>query len=379
MKKNIKAAVIAAVMLILSACTEIENDVSEGENALPAGADTVMTDIVDDETTDETLTDTAVTDVSDTDIMTSPVSETEFTEDTSDNAIISINTDYSEELPADENDITDEATDVSETSAIISDGSVWDISLTFYETTLDPGETTIPYVTMSPADAPDKSEIWTSSDEKVATVDWLGNITAVSAGQCTVTVQSAACPEISAQVMVTVTGVTEPTYIDGILVVNKTYALPADYGSGVDPQAQSAFDEMQRAAEAEGLNIYISSGYRSYDYQASLYKRYADSSGTAEADRYSARPGHSEHQTGLAFDLNTIDDSFADTDEYVWVKEHCAEYGFIIRYPEGKEDITGYMYEPWHIRYLGVENAVKVSESGLTLEEYLGIDSKYDD
>ena len=159
--------------------------------------------------------------------------------------------------------------------------------------------------------------------------------------------------------------------------MNKTYALPSDYNPGVDPDAQAAFDKMQAAAAAEGLNIYISSGFRSYDYQSGLYDRYVQRSGKAEADRYSARPGHSEHQTGLAFDLNSIDMTFADTDECAWVNEHCAEYGFIIRYPKGSESITGYMYEPWHLRYLGTENAKKVYDSGLTLEEYLGIDSKY--
>ena len=171
--------------------------------------------------------------------------------------------------------------------------------------------------------------------------------------------------------------VREVTYIDGILIANKTYALPKDYNPGVDSKAKRAFDEMQAAAGREGLNIYISSGFRSYEYQAGLYNRYVSNHGKAEADRFSARPGHSEHQTGLAFDLNTIDDSFAGTAEGKWVAEHCHEYGFIIRYPEGKEHITGYLYEPWHIRYLGVENATKVYESGKTLEEYLGITSEY--
>lgn len=170
---------------------------------------------------------------------------------------------------------------------------------------------------------------------------------------------------------------TEITYIDGILVVNKTYALPSDYAPGVSSEAQAAFDAMQADATAMGLNIYISSAYRSYDYQAGLYQRYVDRSGKAEADRYSARPGHSEHQTGLAFDLNTISDEFKDTDEGKWVAENCHKYGFIIRYPEEKESVTGYMYEPWHIRYLGVETATAVYESGLCLEEYLGITSEY--
>ncbi len=260
------------------------------------------------------------------------------------------------------------------------EGTVTGITLTFYDVTLRVGETRMPIVTMFPEDAPDKSEIWTSSDESVASVDGLGNITAKSEGSCTVTVRSAANPEVSATVDVTVKpAVDGVTYIEGILIVNKTYALPPDYNPGVDPDAQAAFDKMQSAASEEGLNIYISSGFRSYDYQAGLYERYVLDSGKAEADRYSARPGHSEHQTGLAFDLNTIDMSFADTDEYEWVKKNCADYGFIIRYPEDGEEITGYMYEPWHLRYLGKETAQKVYDSGLTLEEYLEITSEYDE
>ncbi len=136
------------------------------------------------------------------------------------------------------------------------------------------------------------------------------------------------------------------TYFDGILIVNKTYPLPADYAPGVDDEAQKAFDKMQADAADLGLNIYISSGFRSYDYQAGLYQRYVDRDGKAAADRYSARPGHSEHQTGLAFDLNTITDEFKDTDEGKWVAANCYKYGFIIRYPADKEDVTGYMYEP---------------------------------
>lgn len=269
------------------------------------------------------------------------------------------------------------------------------IELTYYEVTLETGKSSMPIVTMYPDNAPDKSEIWTSSDESIAEVDDIGNITALSEGECIIKVQSAVSPDVYAEVYVTVTAAPEPevteeteksepsesdiqlTYIDGILIANKTYALPPDYAPGVDPDAQAAFDKMQSAAAAEGLNIYISSGFRSYDYQAGLYERYVERSGKTEADRYSARPGHSEHQTGLAFDLNTIDITFADTAEYDWLKVHCAEYGFIIRYPENSESITGYMYEPWHIRYLGVDTAQKVQESGLTLEEYLGIDSKY--
>lgn len=167
------------------------------------------------------------------------------------------------------------------------------------------------------------------------------------------------------------------TYVDGILIANKTYALPADYDPGFDSTTQAAFDEMAAAAASEGLTLYIASGYRSYNYQAGLYQRYVDRDGQAAADRYSARAGHSEHQTGLALDLNSISDSFANTPEGQWVAEHCHEYGFILRYPADKEEITGYKYEPWHLRYLGRETAAAVAATGLCLEEYLGIDSVY--
>lgn len=169
------------------------------------------------------------------------------------------------------------------------------------------------------------------------------------------------------------------TYVDGVLIANKTYALPADYNPGaVDGEVMEAFSVMQNAAAREGLNIYISSGFRSYETQNRLYNNYVAKDGKAEADRYSARAGHSEHQTGLCFDLNSIDDSFAATPEGEWVANHAWEYGFIIRYPKGKEDVTGYMYESWHLRYLGKELAKKVYDSGLCLEEYYGITSKYE-
>ena len=160
------------------------------------------------------------------------------------------------------------------------------------------------------------------------------------------------------------------TYVDGVLIANKTYALPADYNPGaVDGEVMEAFSVMQNAAAREGLNIYISSGFRSYETQNRLYNNYVAKDGKAE---------HSEHQTGLCFDLNSIDDSFAATPEGEWVANHAWEYGFIIRYPKGKEDVTGYMYESWHLRYLGKELAKKVYDSGLCLEEYYGITSQYE-
>ncbi len=168
------------------------------------------------------------------------------------------------------------------------------------------------------------------------------------------------------------------TYIDGILIANKTYGLPSDFAPGkLSDECVAAFNDMQKDAKRLRLNIYISSGYRSYSLQQSLYNRYCLEDGQALADRYSARPGHSEHQSGLAFDLNTISQSFANTVAGQWIAAHCHEYGFILRYPKGKEHLTGYMYEPWHLRYVGVEIAGKIAESGLCLEEYYGITSSY--
>lgn len=168
------------------------------------------------------------------------------------------------------------------------------------------------------------------------------------------------------------------TYVDGVLIANKTYSLPESYNpAGILPECQNAFNTMKNAASALGLSIYISSGFRSYSSQKSIYNRYVSRDGKALADTYSARPGHSEHQTGLSIDLNTITQSFGRTREGRWVAEHCYEYGFIIRYPQGKSDITGYCYEPWHLRYVGVEAATKIAQSGLCLEEYYGITSSY--
>lgn len=171
--------------------------------------------------------------------------------------------------------------------------------------------------------------------------------------------------------------VSAPTYINGILIANKTYALPSNYNPGVDSRAQSAFNRMAADAANQGVNLYIVSGFRSYSNQASIYNNYVARDGKAAADRYSARPGHSEHQTGLAFDVNSLSQSFENTKEGKWLAANCHNYGFIIRYPKGKESVTGYMYEPWHIRYLGTDTATAVYNSGLTLEEYLGINSTY--
>lgn len=168
------------------------------------------------------------------------------------------------------------------------------------------------------------------------------------------------------------------TYVDGVLIANKTYSLPENYNPGkLLNECSSAFEKMKAAAAKEGLNLWVASGFRSYELQQSLYTRYSQRDGKEAADRYSARPGHSEHQTGLAIDLNSITSAFANTKEGKWVAENCHEYGFILRYPKEKETQTGYMYEAWHIRYVGVEVAKNIYESGLCLEEYYGITSVY--
>lgn len=352
-----KTAAALLLCLGLTACSPIE------DGAVPAGGDIETTLSV--QTEDTSVSETSFTKISENSEMPETSEETTISQTESETSEITEETTISE----------------SKTELEISEKLPESITLSTYSVELTVGGKKMPIVTMLPEDCSDKSEIWESDDTSVAKVDGYGNITGISEGSCTVTVKAAANTQVTAEVKVTVTAAPqthgEPTYIDGILIANKTYALPADYAPGVQPEAEAAFKEMQSAAWNEGLNIWIASGYRSYEYQSGLYERYVNRSGKAEADRYSARPGHSEHQTGLAFDLNSIDDSFADTAEGKWVAEHCHEYGFIIRYPKGAEDITGYIYEPWHIRYLGKEIAEKVYNSGLTLEEYLGITSVY--
>lgn len=241
----------------------------------------------------------------------------------------------------------------------------------------------------------DKITSWESADSSIAIVSKTGEITGISPGICGITASVEGTDKmLNLRVDVLPESSKEPTdsssehevvvedgvtYIDGIMMASKTFSLPEDFDPGVSEEALNAFNEMQEAAAEEGLDIYISSSYRSYADQERIYNRYVEEDGKEAADTYSARPGHSDHQTGLTFDLNSIDDSFGLTPESDWVKVNAHKYGFIIRYPEGKQDITGYQYEPWHIRYIGIEKATEVYESGLCLEEFLGVDSVYKD
>ena len=193
-----------------------------------------------------------------------------------------------------------------------------------------------------------------------------------------------------------ITKINGVTYVDDYLIANKTYFLPEDFvptntykkadGSStkqcstcIDKTAYQAFKDMDADATAIGLNLWIQSGFRSFITQTNIYNRKVKNAGKAEADKVSARPGSSEHQTGLAFDLNTIDAAFGRSKEGKWVNDNCHKYGFIIRYPDGKTDETGYIYESWHLRYVGTDLSYKLYNNGdwLSMEDYFGITSKY--
>ena len=162
---------------------------------------------------------------------------------------------------------------------------------------------------------------------------------------------------------------------DEIVVANKKHPMAANYNPGENPTAKAAFLRLRNDMIAQGYNVgYAYSGFRSYDYQKVLYQNYVNKDGQAAADRYSARPGYSEHQTGLVFDLtdkagNLLEDAAASN----WLKNNAHRYGFVVRYQPGKEVSTGYMPEAWHIRYIGKE-ADEVYHSGLSLEEYYGFE-----
>lgn len=187
-------------------------------------------------------------------------------------------------------------------------------------------------------------------------------------------------------------------------LVNKEFALSSDYAPedlvvpdirfniSYDAEkkylrsaAADAIEILFKAASEEGYELCGVSGYRSYTRQKEIYTTNLATKGTAHTNKYSAQPGNSEHQSGLAMDVSSaaigysLSESFGDTKEGKWLASNCYKYGFIIRYPENKENITGYFYEPWHIRYLGVPLSTYLYENDLTLEEYYNVDTRYDD
>ena len=162
---------------------------------------------------------------------------------------------------------------------------------------------------------------------------------------------------------------------DEIVVANKHYPMSKDYNPGENPTAKAELLKLIAAMQQAGFPISDHySGFRSYETQTQLYQNYVNKDGKAEADRYSARPGYSEHQTGLAFDLiGTNGDLVTEEKATQWLLDHAADYGFVVRYLKGKEKETGYMAEEWHLRYVGKE-AKEIAASGLSLEEYYGFE-----
>ena len=174
-----------------------------------------------------------------------------------------------------------------------------------------------------------------------------------------------------------------------LLLVNKYNYLTEDYvpsnlenisttyaksGMQLVKEAKEAFETLSENAKKEGMNVIAMSSYRSYDYQVNLYNNYVAQDGKEAADKYSARPGYSEHQTGLAVDVYNLDlpyTSFEETEEFTWMQENAYKYGFILRFPKDKVDITGYQYESWHYRYVGKKVAKEIKDNNLTLEEYI--------
>lgn len=152
--------------------------------------------------------------------------------------------------------------------------------------------------------------------------------------------------------------------------INSNYALG---NMKLVSYAKEAFEKLSHAAKQEKLNIIAMSTYRSYNYQVNLYNRYVENDGKEAADTYSGRPGHSEHQTGLAVDVYNIKETytnFENTKEFTWMQEHAHEYGFILRFPKDKVNETGYQYESWHYRYVGKDIAKYIKDNKISFEEY---------
>ena len=150
-------------------------------------------------------------------------------------------------------------------------------------------------------------------------------------------------------------------------------------GREIDSRIVGAYNSLVNAAKADGINLYPISAFRPHSTQVSLFNARVErarnegySDPVAEAARHVAKPGTSEHELGLAIDFNSVDEeNFKNTAEAKWLAAHCAEYGFVIRYPEDKESVTGIIYEPWHVRYVGTENAKRMTELNMCLEEYV--------
>ncbi len=165
-----------------------------------------------------------------------------------------------------------------------------------------------------------------------------------------------------------------------LVVPNVPLRVPGNESMQVRQVTATALETMFAAAKQQGIQLMLSSGYRSYTYQVGLYNGYVQSQGQTVADTQSARPGYSEHQTGLAADIEPVSRTcevelcFASTPEGEWLAANAYKYGFIIRYLKGYENITGYEYEPWHVRYIGTTLSTEMHKEGiLTLEQFFGV------
>lgn len=276
-----------------------------------------------------------------------------------------------------------------------------------------PGESFMPVLEIEADDVDSILEEvhYTSSNEEMVTIDPTGQVTvAANAEIGSIVTVSAQYGEVTADLSIEVKysmdeTIDAATASNGVpvvnnpdhlaVIVNKQRSLP----DGFDPQnlsqpdvpfsfsgesekklmqepAARALEKLFAKADEEGIEIHAVSGYRSFNTQTTIFNYNVKNQGYEEARRYSAMPGTSEHQTGLAMDVsspsvgNALDDFLGDTEEGKWLAANCAEFGFIIRYPEGKEEITGYAYEPWHLRYVGPTLAKVIMANNLTLEEY---------
>lgn len=160
-------------------------------------------------------------------------------------------------------------------------------------------------------------------------------------------------------------------YVGEIVLVNRQYRLPEDYP--VEELSDELMTALQKMRDDTGFTMGILSGFRSYQYQVQTYNHWKNLYGEKRANLISAPAGASEHQTGLAVDISSLNQSYINTAEGQWVAQNCHKYGFIVRFPENKVEYTGYSYEPWHLRYVGVELATRIYESGMCLEEFLGL------
>lgn len=346
MKRKVILAILFATVCTLSACgkedTGLENSIVVNEGSLSdntenTSAENIQTDISNGYVVTTTTTTTTTTTVA-TDESGNPVIET--------------------------------TTAISETPPPVA----------VPETPQIPAETSVPE-TPSETVAPE-----TPTEPAPSVIDYTPSTAAAGTPASTAVLPADAPTEWdykygSAPTVYDIAGI---KYIDNVLIANKSYSLPADFYPELDNTCLNQFYKLQSDASAEGLNIYLSSGFRDYYTQDAIYNNYVASDGQEMADTYSARAGFSEHQSGLAIDVNQIDDSFIGTPEAIWLEKHCYEYGFILRYPQGKQDITGYKYESWHIRYVGTDmsykihaKAMEMGDPYLTLEEYFGIDSYY--